>query len=229
MAIVLRPSAPDHDQRDVREQTKVAGADRPPARHDRRHVAVEKRNEEVEHRRRHTRSAQRHRIGARQHRRAHDGARQRLADADRATDDELRLERGDFLRRETMLEIAAKSGIEAIDGPLARRGAFDDRARRRHPRARLCRQRHVPTALRDAHEQIDVEPAARQNRVVVHCTNISGNSVALEGHRVTRFRRVAASAAAGLRKGAGRVTIRYAHSACLCVPPDRVPASRRLP
>ena len=77
-------SAPDDHERDVREQPEIAGADRAPTRHDRGHVAVDAARSAGRARRAIRPRHQRHRVGARQHRRAHRGARQRLADADRA-------------------------------------------------------------------------------------------------------------------------------------------------
>ena len=165
----------------MREQSEVAGTDRSPARHDRRHVAVDERDQQIEHRRRHAGPAQCHRVGARQHRRAHGGARQRLADADRAPHDELRLERRDLLRREAMLEIAAEAGVEAVDGAVTRRGAFDHRARRRHPCPRLRGQRHGVPTVRDARQHFDVEAARPSAPGCRSYWNIIGNPLTLEG------------------------------------------------
>jgi hypothetical protein len=164
---VFRESAADDHEGNVREKAQVARADGAPSRHDRRHAAIEERNEKVEHGRRNPRAAERHAIRARQHRGADDGTRQRLPDADCAPDDELRLERGDFLRRQPVLEIAAEARVEPVDRTLARRGALDDRARCRHALARLRRKRNIAAILtirvrvRDARQRGDVESFAR--------------------------------------------------------------------
>jgi hypothetical protein len=159
-------------------------------------------------------AAERHRVGARNHGRTHRGTRQRIADSDRAADDELRLEFGNLFGCEAILEVAAETRVEAVDRPLARRGAFHHGACRQHALSRLIGQRNVAVAARNARESVDVEVVARQDRVVAHRTNISGNSARLEGRP---------------RKGGrGCATARDASPSATRFPPRPLPPARRV-
>ena len=72
----------DQDQREVRQRREVAaGADRAARRHHRVHAAVQQRDQQVERLEPDAGEPLGQHVGAQRHRRAHDGHRQRLADA----------------------------------------------------------------------------------------------------------------------------------------------------
>ena len=141
------------DEREVGEGRQVAArADRSAGRHTRMHARVGQREERVERLGADARVSLRQHVGAKRDERAHDGRRQRLADAGGVAAQQIQLQGGELMRGNRDLGQRAESGVDAVDGPARGRVAIDDAARGDDARARLGREAEGRRRVRDVVE-----------------------------------------------------------------------------
>ena len=107
-------------------EAEIASTDRPPARDDRRHSALDHGEEEIHQRGRHACTAARKADAADDERRAADGFGQRLADTDHTGAHQLLLEGLDRVAIDTKREIGSEAGVQPVDRLVTERMALDD-------------------------------------------------------------------------------------------------------
>ena len=128
----------DERQREMRERREIARrSDRPAARHDRQHAAIEAVEQQLDRLDARAGVALRERVRAQEHRGAHDLVRIRLADAARMRAQQPQLQLAGQLLRNRAVDEAAEAGVDAVRVLLRSvRRALDERARGAHLVAR---------------------------------------------------------------------------------------------
>ena len=115
LALDGREALADERQREVRERREIARrADRPAARHEREHAAVQALEEQLDRAERDPRRPLGERVRAQEHGRADDLVRIRLPHAARVAAQEAELELLGLLRRDRLRDEAAEAGVDPV-------------------------------------------------------------------------------------------------------------------